>query len=772
MRNRCGDGSTTAGAGSAASLVLKLARLGLAAVAACVLLAVGATAAVAKPSHKEADRFGLFTDSSAAGLAVQQSSGEVYVLDRGTTQRVLHFGADGSFIGQFGPGASPDAASAAYNAIASDDANDEILLADPSNGGDRLNGAVDRFSDTGTFVSQIDEANVPAGSFQPNGNFSPVVAVDPSNGNVYVAHNGASNACDPSDPVAPPGVYVFDSSGTLVTNITGTGTDGQLSCPAGVAVDAAGNVYVLDSSVVRKFTALGTYDSTPYADGGASNLAVNQTSGDLYVVEGNRVIQFDSSGTRVDAFGGNVLAGPSAIAVQASNDRVLVTDSGNVIAFDPFEAPDVTTDLATSVSTTEATLQGTINPQGPDIFSNFEWGTDTSYGNSTGFNLIGSGTDPLPAFPETLTGLTPNTTYHFRVVGTGFDNIPYPGNDQTFTTDAIEPTIADLASTVHSTTTTASAHLSGTINPNNAPTTYRFEWGEDTNYGNSVPLAGDPPGDAGGGTTPTAVSADLADLEPGTEYHWRITADNGSTPVVNSPDQKFTAPALVPEVTIDPASLSVSNITRTSATVKANVNTKGEPGTFHVTATSGSFVGTSALIDVPASDGVQTVSATVEGLPTGATINVRASIFTENGGSAQTDAVSFNTLPFPVYRPDPVNPDPGYGCGAPHLNDYSKTAKRGKTITLTGSDLGIGGVVTFGSTEADSGTWTSSSIQVDVPSSAKGTVKVTANCGKASNTINVKIKKKIVDCKKGFKKKKVKGKTRCVKKKAKKKKRR
>ena len=770
MRNRCGDGSTMAtSARSATSLVLKLARLGLVAVAACVLLAVGATAAVAKPSHKEADRFGLFTDSSAAGLAVQQSSGEVYVLDRGATQRVLHFGADGSFIGQFGPGASPDAASAAYNAIASDDANDEILLADPSNGGDRLNGAVDRFSDTGTFISQIDEANVPAGSFQPNGNFSPVVAVNPSNGNVYVAHNGASNACDPSDPVAPPGVYVFDSSGTLVTNITGTGTDGQLSCPAGVAVDGAGNVYVLDSSVVRKFTALGTYDSTPYADGGASNLAVNQTSGDLYVVEGNRVIQFDSSGTRVDAFGGNVLAGPSAIAVQASNDRVLVTDSGNVIAFDPFEAPDVTTDQATGVTDTEATLQGIINPQGPDIFSNFEWGTDTSYGNSTGFNLIGSGTDPLPAFPETLTGLTPNTTYHFRVVGTGFDNIPYPGNDQTFTTDTIEPTIAGEASTTHSTTTEVTAKLSGTINPNNAPTTYRFEWGKTTSYGNSVPLAGDPAGDAGAGTTPTAVSADLANLEPGAEYHWRITADNG-TDSVNGTDQKFTAPALVPEITIDPASLSVSNITKTSAIVKANVNTKGEPGTFHVTATSGSFVGTSALIDVPDVNGPQTVSATVEGLPTGATINVRASIFTENGGSAQTDAVSFDTLPFDPYIPPPVVPDPGYGCNAPHLNNYSKTAKRGKTITLTGSDLGIGGVVTFGSTEADSGTWTSGSIQVDVPSNAKGTAKVTANCGKASNTINVKIAKKKVTCKKGYKKKQVKGKTKCVKKKKAKKK--
>jgi hypothetical protein len=776
MRNRCGDESTTAaGAGGAASLVLKLARLGLVAAVASVLLAVGATAASAAPSHKFAQRFGLPNDTNPLGLAVQQSSGDLYTLDRGAQQRVLHMGADGSFIGQFGPGLSPDAGTAAYTAVTSDDVNDEILLADPTNFADRPNGAVDRFGATGTFISQIDEANVPAGVFQPNQS-SAIVAVNPSNGNVYVAHAGINNDCNPdSDPLNPPGVYVFDSSGSFVMNVAGTGTEGQLNCPIGVAVDAAGSIYVQDASFsinVKKFTPLGTYDSTPYADGGASNIAVNQASGALYVVEGNRIIQFDSSGNRLAAFGSDVLAGPSAIAVKASSDRVYVTDSGSIVAFDPFVTPDVTTDPASDATTDGATLHGTVNPQGNDSSVHYEWGVDTNYGNFTTETPVGNGSSPVAAPAEVLTGLAPNTTYHYKLVASDADGSfsDSPPADQTFTTLPVAPTVGgESESNLHSTTVDSSATLNATINPNNAPTTYRFEWGTDTSYGNSVPVLADPPGDAGAGGSPVPVTAALEGLDAKTEYHWRITATNGTDGQVNGTDQMFTTLPLVPEVTIGPAATAVTDITQTSATFHATVDTKGLSGTYHFTASSGSYTDSTALIDIPEGTGPRAVSATLDGLPTESTVSVRAVIKTD-AGSAQTETVDFVTKPFTPFTPEP-RPGPDdhpYGCVTPHLNNYAATAKPGKTITLTGSDLGIGGVVTFGATEADTDAWTAGSIQTVVPSSAKGTAKVTANCGNASNTINVKIAKKKVTCKKGQVKKKVHGKTKCVKKKAKK----
>jgi hypothetical protein len=772
MRNRCGNESTMAtSARSATSLVLKLARLGLAAVAACVLLAVGATAAVAAPSHKFTERFGVFSNTVSAGVAVQQSSGDVYVLDRGATKRVLHLGADGSFLGQFWAGLSPDAASADYTAIASDDFNDQVALSDPANGGDRPNGAIDRFSAAGVYSSQIDEANVPAGTFFPsdNGPSWPNVAVNPTNGNIYVIHYGAANDLNPADPIAPPGVYVFDSTGAFVMNITGAGTDGQINtAPTAVAVDAAGNVYVaeIDNGTVKRFNALGVYDITIPVSAGA--IAVNQTSGDLYALNGwfdapgNTVTHFDSAGNQVGTFGSDVLSNATGLAVESSTDRVYVTDALGVEAFDAFEAPDVTTDAATAPATDGATLHGTVNPQGVQAFAHYDYGrTEVGFEASTADVDLGSGTSPVPAPDEVLTGLAPNKQYQFELVVTTADGT-FRGGVQTFTTLTVPPTIAGEASSdIRSTISESSAKLSGTVNPNNTQTSYTFEYGTDTGYGSSVPA-----GDAGAGDTPTPVNAAIDGLDPSTTYHWRITADNGTDPVVNGADQTFTTPSLVPEVS--GTAVRASSITKTSAIVTATVDTKGRAGTYHFTATSGSFVGTSALIDIPAASGPRTVAATIDGLPTQATINVRASILTD-GGSAQTDAISFDTLPFDRYDPPPVIPDPGYGCNAPHLNNYSAKTKPGKTITLTGSDLGIGGVVTFGSTEADSGTWTSGSIQVDVPSNAKGTAKVTANCGKASNTIDVKVVKKVT-CKKGYKKKQVKGKTKCVKKKKAKKK--
>ena len=99
----------------------------------------------------------------------------------------------------------------------------------------------------------------------------------------------------------------------------------------------------------------------------------------------------------------------------------------------PVVPPTVTTDPATSVGSSSATLQGTVNPNGSPLTAWFEWGTTTSYGNTTTIsNYGGSGTSPIP-FGWGISGLSPNTTYHFRTVAQNSAGISY-GNDRTFTT--------------------------------------------------------------------------------------------------------------------------------------------------------------------------------------------------------------------------------------------------------------------------------------------------------------------------------------------------
>jgi len=82
--------------------------------------------------------------------------------------------------------------------------------------------------------------------------------------------------------------------------------------------------------------------------------------------------------------------------------------------------------------------------------------------------------------------------------------------------------------------TKVSASLSGTVNPKGEYTSYSFQYGPDANYGSQTP-----PVDAGAGTTHTHATADLAGLQPGTTYHFRVVATNasGTTP---GQDKTFT----------------------------------------------------------------------------------------------------------------------------------------------------------------------------------------------------------------------------------------
>jgi subtilase family serine protease len=90
-------------------------------------------------------------------------------------------------------------------------------------------------------------------------------------------------------------------------------------------------------------------------------------------------------------------------------------------AFSPLSHPQPTvlTGTASSVETTAAVLNATVNPNGTVVTACiFEYGPTTSYGSSAPCSPPpGSGTSPV-AVSAALSSLTPKTTYHFRVVAT------------------------------------------------------------------------------------------------------------------------------------------------------------------------------------------------------------------------------------------------------------------------------------------------------------------------------------------------------------------
>jgi FG-GAP-like repeat len=181
--------------------------------------------------------------------------------------------------------------------------------------------------------------------------------------------------------------------------------------------------------------------------------------------------------------------------------------------------PTASTKAATLIGDSGATLNGSVNPNGAETKYFFEYGTTTSYGSKTSEALAGSGTTAVEK-SQAISGLSPNTTYHYRVVAKNDNPDPAYGADLTFRTSG--PPTVSIGAAVPDPNGKA-ATLNATINPNGHGTTYQFEYGKTSSYGSKVPPT---PASAGSGTSPVNVSEALSGLEPGTTYYYGVAATN------------------------------------------------------------------------------------------------------------------------------------------------------------------------------------------------------------------------------------------------------
>ena len=163
-----------------------------------------------------------------------------------------------------------------------------------------------------------------------------------------------------------------------------------------------------------------------------------------------------------------------------------------------------------------------------------------------------------------ITGLTPNTTYHARMVASDAAGTTY-GPDITFTTPPMAPTVQTGAA---SGVSSNGATLNGTVDDNYGPISdAHFEWGATTAYGNTVPLPSFNPG-------PAAAAAAAANISvaPSTTYHFRLVATNAGGTTYGA-DQSFTTLAVAPTVTTAPATAVSTNGATLNGTVDASGST-------------------------------------------------------------------------------------------------------------------------------------------------------------------------------------------------------
>ncbi|GAC1320552.1 MAG: hypothetical protein NVSMB25_13100 [Thermoleophilaceae bacterium] len=160
-----------------------------------------------------------------------------------------------------------------------------------------------------------------------------------------------------------------------------------------------------------------------------------------------------SNATGADSQGGNTCAhgralnGAYQLALSSDCTSAYVASQDNpkglaVFSRQPCLAPLATTDPASAVTTVSATLNGTVNPRGSSTSVVFVYGTSTAYGSTTPTQSAGDGRTAAPVSAN-LSGLTPSTTYHYRVEATNAYGRAV-GADRTFTTAAapLAPAIA------------------------------------------------------------------------------------------------------------------------------------------------------------------------------------------------------------------------------------------------------------------------------------------------------------------------------------------
>jgi len=97
-------------------------------------------------------------------------------------------------------------------------------------------------------------------------------------------------------------------------------------------------------------------------------------------------------------------------------------------------APTASTVAASNITTTTATLNGTVDALSANanypVTVHFEWGLTAAYGNSTPNQVITGGSQAVSA---DIAGLSAALTYHYRVVATNADNT-VNSTDATFAT--------------------------------------------------------------------------------------------------------------------------------------------------------------------------------------------------------------------------------------------------------------------------------------------------------------------------------------------------
>ena len=404
-----------------------------------------------------------------SGVAVNEATGEVYVLDQGDG-RVERFSSTGAYEAQF-DGSETPAKAFAFGAIplpagiAVDNScffkklsAGDCSAADPSDGDvyvtDPGNGVVDKFSREGVYLGQLQEASGEAAfKFEPLDD-KPIdgVGVD-ANGMVWVYQAGHTYGV--VDSFTDADLNTFIASGELRS-----GSLGGFNNP-GFAVDGEDDLYARRKGeifTVTKFSGSGLEKGEPpsypilvepFYPEETSAVAVDLSSGEVFLDNVGSVSALSTSGSLEERIGAGILVNGSGLAVSHANESVYVVDAAtsmvDIFAPEPPSKPTVQGESVVDVTGNSATFGAEINPRGGATEYHFEYGRCTTlvtcassaYEESAPVPDGPAGSDfEVHSVSAHRQDLLAGTVYHFRVVvHNQFDvTEPVDGEERIFTT--------------------------------------------------------------------------------------------------------------------------------------------------------------------------------------------------------------------------------------------------------------------------------------------------------------------------------------------------
>jgi hypothetical protein len=519
--------------------------------------------------------------------------------------------------------------------IAVDPVNGDILVTQGGPFATRGSQLVYIFSSEGKYLGQIDSSAAASGPMEePCG-----VAVDAS-GAIYVAAKFsrvagiAKYVPSGNPPVGGDGTAFFP------IDVPGLARFCHLAIGTGAS---AGSLFVTGTSrsgVVKMDAETGEVGM--FAEPFAEQVTVDPSTGNPIVVsqeDTSEAVEFDGSGpTAGGVLSRLILNGKGSnnfegLAANTSGEVYVITGAADPQVFvygHPAVVPAVTSEPASGVIGTKATLVGTVDPEGlPVEGCVFEYGTTTSYGST--IPCEGS----IPPDSEAhqvdahLSGLAPNgQRYYYRLAATNENGTEHSAA-QSFTT--LYKVVTDSGQASGAT----SATLKATLRPEGVPfTACYFEYGVTSRAGYERSIPCDPgAGEIGPDFAPHTVTAALSGLHPGTRYRFRVVATNAGTGAEEGREltlETFGRPRIT-----EPGA---RDATQGSATIEAKVNPRGTPTTYSFewgpTSSYGHRVPAAAV-----GEGQQPerVKADLSGLSPGSTYHFRVLASSSAGTVASSD---------------------------------------------------------------------------------------------------------------------------------------